>query len=61
MQVQVPDKPFTRRYTDDGMIESICMKCFLTVCRCRTEEEVTKGEAKHVCQGQPNASNSIWL
>jgi hypothetical protein len=29
MKVQ-SDRPFVHRYTIDGTIESICMKCFLT-------------------------------
>jgi hypothetical protein len=45
------DKLLTRRYNSDGKIEAICMKCFRTVCRCRTEEEAGKEEANHACTG----------
>jgi hypothetical protein len=44
------DNPFVHRFIADGVIESICMKCFLTVCRCRTEVGIEGREAKHVCQ-----------
>jgi hypothetical protein len=60
MQLQA-DKPFTHRYTADGKIESICMKCFLTICRCRTEEEVTTEEAQHACTGKEALMNSMGL
>jgi hypothetical protein len=52
MQAQ-SDKPFVRCFNAGGVIESICMKCFLTVCRCRTEVGIEGREAKHVCQNYP--------
>ena len=46
-------KTFARRYTDDDLIESICMTCFLTVARSQDEHEMEMKEALHICQPAP--------
>jgi hypothetical protein len=40
---------FAHRYTNSGRIESICLTCFVTLCRCFTTEEMICREAEHVC------------
>lgn len=60
MKVQ-SDKPFAHRAIASGMIESICMKCFLTVCRCQTEEEAEGQEAQHVCKKNPDPAPFLFL
>ena len=47
---------FAHRYTDDDLIESICMTCFLTVAHSRDEKEMRTNEAMHVCRPEPSAS-----
>lgn len=47
------DRVFAHRYSDKGQIESICLVCLLTICRCRDAEQVTQEEAKHVCHPDP--------
>jgi hypothetical protein len=41
---------FAHRYTEDGKIESICLRCFLTVACSENEEEMVINEAEHICQ-----------
>jgi len=48
--MNTPAHAFAHRYPDNGNVESICLKCFLTVCRCRGAEQMIQEEAKHVCQ-----------
>jgi hypothetical protein len=55
------DKPFAHRVIAGGMIESICMSCFLTVCRCRTEAESEEQEAAHICEDDPNPASFLFL
>jgi hypothetical protein len=58
---QPPERSFAYRVIASGMIESFCMSCFLTVCRCRTEEDLEKEEAEHVCQDDPNPVPVLFL
>ena len=44
---------FAHRYSDNGNVESICLTCLLTVCRCRDTEQMLKEEAKHACEPDP--------
>jgi hypothetical protein len=46
-------KTFAHRYTEDDLIESICMTCFLTAARSLDEREMRKNEARHVCHPAP--------
>ena len=46
-------KQFAHRYTENGKVESICLVCLLTICRCRTSEEASLREAEHLCQPNP--------
>jgi hypothetical protein len=50
---QAPDKAFVHRRLANGMIESFCMTCFLTICRCKTAKEVEEAESDHTCQDNP--------
>ncbi len=54
------DKAFVRHLIADGMTESFCMKCFLTVCRCRTDKEVEEAESGHTCQDDPNPAPFLF-
>ncbi len=56
-----PDKPFAHRIIASGMIESICMNCFLTVCRCRTQAEMEEAETEHFCQDDPEPAPFLFL
>ena len=55
-----PDKAFAYRVIANGMIEAFCLTCFLTVCRCRTEEEVDEAEAAHTCQNNPDPAPFLF-
>ena len=44
---------FAHRYTEDDLIESICMTCFLTVGRSLNEQQMRKNEAGHACKPEP--------
>jgi hypothetical protein len=44
---------FAHRYTEDDLIESICMTCFLTVARSQNEQEMRKNEGGHACEPEP--------
>ena len=48
--MNIPASGFAHRYPKNGRVESICLKCLLTVCSCRGVEQMTQEEAKHVCQ-----------
>ena len=52
-RMPMKSRTFAHRYTEDDLIESICMTCFLTVARSQTEQEMQRNEAKHVCQPEP--------
>ncbi len=40
---------FPRRRNLDGVIDSICRECLLTVASATVEEELTQREQSHVC------------
>ena len=61
MQVQKSDNHFAHRYAANGAVESICLKCFLTVCRCQTEEEAERQEAEHACKKNPDPAPFLFL
>ncbi|MGB8771103.1 MAG: hypothetical protein WCC92_15905 [Candidatus Korobacteraceae bacterium] len=61
MQVQKSDNRFAHRHAANGAVESICLKCFLTVCRCKTEEEAERQEAEHVCKNNPDPAPFLFL
>jgi hypothetical protein len=46
-------KAFAHRYTEDDLIESICMTCFLTAGHSKDEQEMLQNEAAHVCRPEP--------
>jgi hypothetical protein len=42
--------PFAHRTNPNGTIDSICKKCFATVCaHCESKDVCLVNEAKHVC------------
>ncbi len=43
---------FKREISRSGMIESICMKCLLTVGICSSEEELALKERAHRCKSE---------
>jgi hypothetical protein len=52
---------YPHRRNKDGSYESICLSCFLTVSRAKTEAELTEQDVAHVCtatklstRGKPN-------
>lgn len=47
-----PDRTFAHRIAAKGIIESICMTCFLTMSRRQTQAEAEEAEIEHVCQGR---------
>jgi hypothetical protein len=54
-------RTFAHRYTEDDLIESICMTCFLSVARSRDEREMQTNEANHACQPEPLPSASRFF
>ena len=40
---------FVHRYCEDGTIDSICLCCYLTACRCGTLQQSLEEEVKHAC------------
>lgn len=40
---------FHHRLNSDGNWDSICLKCFLTAARAKTEMVLTREEQEHVC------------
>jgi hypothetical protein len=42
---------FPHRFNQDGMWESICSECFLTVAKAKIEKELEAHEKDHVCKG----------
>ncbi len=51
--MNTPARAFAHRYSDTGRIESICLVCLLTVCRCQNTIQMIEEEAKHVCGPDP--------
>jgi len=51
---------FAHRHNEDGTVDSICRRCFLTVATGRTEEELKEAEIIHVCDDRLIA-NWEWL
>jgi hypothetical protein len=55
LDMGIPSRPmFSHRTLNDGSVESICMKCFLTISRTWgdfkiTEKELVEIEATHEC------------
>jgi len=50
LDVGIPSRPtFFHRTLNHGSVESICMKCFLTISRKITEKELVEIEATHEC------------
>jgi hypothetical protein len=42
--------PFAHRTNPNGTIDSICKRCFATVCaHCKSKDVCIVNEAKHVC------------
>ena len=54
-------RTFAHRYTEDDLIESICMTCFLTVARSQDEQEMEANEASHACRPEPLPSASRFV
>ena len=48
--VNILASAFAHRYPDNGKVESICLKCLLTVSSCREVGQMIQEEAKHVCE-----------
>jgi hypothetical protein len=46
-------RTFAHRYTEDDLIESICMTCFQTVARSQDQQQMEANEALHVCHPEP--------
>jgi len=46
-------RTFADRYTEDDLIESICLTCFLTVALSHDEQEMKANEGRHVCHPEP--------
>jgi len=44
------EKKFAYRVNEDGSIDSICMRCYLTVAASPVLEELAEAEARHQCQ-----------
>ena len=43
--------PFAHRTNPDGTVDSICKKCFATVCaQCESQDLCRANEAKHICE-----------
>jgi hypothetical protein len=40
---------FTRRFNEDGTIDSICRHCFLTVATAQSDADLANEERKHTC------------
>jgi hypothetical protein len=49
----MPLRTFAHRYTENDLIESICMTCFLTIAYSRDEQEMLQNEARHLCKPKP--------
>lgn len=43
---------FTRRYNQDGTIDSLCRDCFVTIDKVQSESEIDREENRHVCDPQ---------
>jgi len=43
--MNIPASTFAHRYPNNGKVESICLKCLLTVCSCRGVEQMIQEEA----------------
>jgi hypothetical protein len=56
----MPLRTFAHRYTENDLIESICMTCFLTVAHSRDEQEMQQNEALHVCQPEAFPSAPLF-
>jgi hypothetical protein len=52
---------FPHRSNRDGSFNSICLNCFVTVGDHRTEEELVKMDAQHICKSTPLSRRSVQL
>jgi hypothetical protein len=41
---------FAHLFSQDGKVESICLECLTTICRCRNVMMALEEEAAHICQ-----------
>ena len=40
---------YPHRFNGDGTIDAICPRCYATVVSARSEDDVSRAEAQHVC------------
>ena len=45
----MPSGKYQRVLTHEGDWKSICLKCYLTAARSRSEDALARGELEHVC------------
>jgi hypothetical protein len=48
--MNIPASTFAHRYPNNGKVESICLKCLLTVCSCRGVEQMIQEEVSIIAQ-----------